>query len=49
MRRQTNKSAFTGGLEHRGGKKLSQHGVEFSRKMREVRKHTNAGFRGRKG
>lgn len=36
-------------LEHRGGKKLSQHGVEFSHKKMQVRKHPTSGFRGKKG
>ena len=43
------KAVFTGSLEHRGGKKLSQQSVEFSSKIREVRKHPTRGFRGRKG
>jgi|GEM_PF-4622852 len=49
MKNKQNKFAFTGALEHRGGKKLSQQGVEFSHKIREVRKHPTRGFRGRKG
>ena len=49
MKNKPNRSVFIGSLEHRGGKKLSQHGVEFSHKIREVRKHPTAGFRGRKG
>jgi len=49
MKDKPNKSTFTGSLEHRGGKKLSQQGVEFSHKIREVRRHPTGGFRGRKG
>jgi len=49
MKSKFNRSAFIGNLEHRGGKKLSQQGVEFSHKTREVRKHPTRGFRGRKG
>jgi hypothetical protein len=49
MKDKLNKPAFTGSLEHRGGKKLSQQGVGFSHKIREVRRHPTDGFRGRKG
>ncbi len=49
MKPKFNKNAFLGNLEHRGGKKLSQHGVEFSHKEHEVRKHPPRGFRGKKG
>ena len=49
MKDNPKKSTFTGNLEHRGGKKLSQQGVEFSSKIREVRKHPTRGFRGKKG
>lgn len=49
MKAKFTKSAFYGSLEHRGGKKLSQLGVEFSHKMQEVRKHPTRGFRGKKG
>jgi hypothetical protein len=43
------RSDFTGGLEHRGGKKLAQHGVEFSHKIKETRKHPPGGYRGKRG
>jgi hypothetical protein len=33
----------TSGLDRLGGKKLSQHGVEFSHKVKEVRKHATGG------
>ena len=49
MKDRPNRFTFIGNLEHRCGKKLSQHGVEFSRKVREVRKHSATGIRGRKG
>lgn len=49
MKTNRTKNVFTGNLEHRGGKKLSQQGVEFSHKKQEVRKHPPGGFRGRKG
>jgi hypothetical protein len=49
MKLDPRKSVFTGNLEHRGGKKLSQQGVEFSQEAREVRKHPTRSFRGRKG
>jgi hypothetical protein len=49
MKTNRTKNGFTGSLEHRGGKKLSQHGVEFSPKKLEVRKHPTGGFPGRKG
>ncbi|MGH9680561.1 MAG: hypothetical protein ACRD4Y_11485 [Candidatus Acidiferrales bacterium] len=49
MKGKSEKPLFTGNLEHRAGKKLSQHGVEFSGKIREVRRHPTRGFRGRKG
>lgn len=49
MKDRPNRAIFTGKFEHRGGKKLSQHGVEFSHKIHEVRKHPAGGFRGRKG
>jgi hypothetical protein len=42
-------SDFVGNLEHRGGKKLSQHGTEFFHKIRETRKHPTRGYRGKKG
>jgi hypothetical protein len=42
-------SDFAGGLEHRGGKKLAQHGVEFFHKIKETRKHPTRGYRGKKG
>jgi hypothetical protein len=48
MKTKFNKTAFYGNLEHRGGKKLSQQGVEFSHKMQEVRKHPARGYRGKK-
>jgi hypothetical protein len=48
MKAKFNKSAFYASLEHRGGKKLSQQGVEFFHKMHEVRKHTTRGYRGQK-
>jgi hypothetical protein len=41
-------SDFVGNLEHRGGKKLSQHGTEFFHKIQETRKHPTRGYRGRK-
>jgi len=43
------KGDFVGNLEHRGGKKLSQHGTEFFHKIRETRKHPSRGYRGKKG
>jgi hypothetical protein len=49
MKNKPKKNTFLGRLEHRGGKKLSQQGVEFSHKVREVRKHPTAGYRGKKG
>lgn len=42
------KNDFVGSLEHLGGKKLAQHGTEFSHKERQVRKHPTPGFRGKK-
>ncbi|HVA95613.1 MAG TPA: hypothetical protein VNI36_12010 [Candidatus Dormibacteraeota bacterium] len=48
MKSKPEKKLFTGTLEHRGGKKLSQQGVEFSHKKQEVRKHPTRGFRGKK-
>lgn len=41
-----NRFTFIGNLEHRGGMKLSHHGVEFSRKARNL---SATGIRGRKG
>jgi hypothetical protein len=41
-------NAFVGNLEHHGGKKLSQHGVEFFHKVHEARKRPTPGFRGKK-
>ena len=49
MKANHEKNTFLGSLEHRGGKKLSQQGVEFSHQKKEVRKHPTGGFRGRKG
>ena len=49
MKPKAKKNVFVGNLEHRGGKKLSQQGVEFSHKEREVRKHPTPGYRGKKG
>jgi hypothetical protein len=49
MKDHPKKGMFTGNLEHRGGKNLSQHGVEFFHKTREVRRHPPAGYRGKKG
>jgi len=49
MKTKSNKNVFVGGLEQRGGKKLSQQGIEFFHKVKEVRKHPTGGFRGRKG
>jgi hypothetical protein len=49
MKAKTSKNVFIGHLEHRGGKKLSERGVEFSHKIREVRKHPTRGYRGKKG
>ena len=43
------KNDFEGSLEHRGGKKLGQHGTEFFHKVREARKHPTRGYRGKKG
>jgi len=43
------KSDFIGNVEHRGGKKLSQQGTEFSHKIKKTRKHPSGGYRGRKG
>lgn len=43
------RNVFTGSLEHRGGKKLSQPGTEFFHKVKEVRKHPTRGYRGKKG
>lgn len=43
------KNDFIGSLEHRGGKKLSQAGVEFCHRLHEVRKRPTPSFRGRKG
>ena len=43
------KSDFVGALQHRGGKKLSQQGTEFSHKVREVRRHPTRGYRGKTG
>jgi hypothetical protein len=42
------KSDFVGNLEHHGGKKLSQRGVEFFHRLHEARKRPTPGFRGRK-
>jgi hypothetical protein len=42
-------SDFTGALEHRGGKKLAQQGVEFFHKIKETRRHPTRGYRGKKG
>lgn len=39
---------LAGSLEHRGGKKLSQHGTEFFHKIHEARKRPTPGFRGKK-
>lgn len=41
-------NAFIGNLEHHGGKKLSQQGVEFFHKLHEARKRPAPGFRGKK-
>ena len=49
MKDKPKKAAYAGNLEHRGGKKLSQQGVEFSHKIQEVRKHPTRGYRGKKG
>jgi hypothetical protein len=49
MKAKMNRTAFYGNLEHRGGKKLAQQGVEFFHKMQEVRKHQTRGYRGQKG
>ena len=49
MKAKAPKNVFTGTLEHRGGKKLSQPGIEFFHKTHEVRKHPTRGFRGKKG
>jgi hypothetical protein len=49
MKDNPRKNAYTGNMEHRGGKKLSLQGVEFSHKIREVRKHPARGFRGKTG
>jgi len=38
-----------GSLEHRGGKKLSQHGTEFFHKVKETRRHPSRGYRGKRG
>jgi hypothetical protein len=49
MKTKRNKKLFTGTLEHLGGKKLSQQGVEFSQKVQKARKHPTRGFRGQSG
>ena len=49
MKNKFSNNVFVGQLEHRGGKKLAQRDTEFFHKIREVRKHPTAGFRGRKG
>ena len=49
MKDKSKKNVFLGSLEHRGGKKLSQQGIEFCHKTKEVRKHPTRGFRGKKG
>jgi hypothetical protein len=41
-------SDFAGSLVHLGGKKLAQHGTEFSPKQRKGRRHPAPGFRGKK-
>jgi len=43
------KNAAAGSLEHRGGKKLSQHGAEFFHKIKETRRHPTRGYRGKRG
>lgn len=48
MKEKLVRTIFTGSLEHRAGKQLSQHGVEFTHKVREVRRHSTRGFRGHK-
>jgi hypothetical protein len=49
MKDKPGKLFLFGNFERRGGKKLSQQGVEFSRKAREVRRHSTGGFHTRKG
>ncbi len=49
MKEKPVRTIFTGSLEHRGGKQLSQQGAEFAHKTRQVRRHPTRGFRGRKG
>jgi len=41
-------NTFVGSLEHHGGKKLSQQGVEAFHKIHETRKRPTPGFRGKK-
>jgi len=41
MKNKPNKSAFTGTLEHRDGKKIPQHGGKFSHKTREAGEHSS--------
>lgn len=43
------KSDSAAGLEHRGGKKLAQRGVEFFHKIKETRRHPSRGYRGKRG
>ncbi len=49
MKSKSKKKLFTGTLEHGGGKKLAQQGVEFSHKVQKARKHPTRGFRGQSG
>ena len=49
MSNKSKANIFVGNLEHRGGKKLSQLGIEFFHKKKGVRKRPTRGFRGKKG